>query len=121
MGLVYLNNVKETEIYKAYGLTVLGHMHKYVWTVYGGKEEGVLTSIRIKEDASGNDVFETVLGNDGILQQRIDDTLDNFLFWIAEERPDKHSVETQVYKTLCCNNSLFNHTMEARKRKKAQI
>ena len=48
----------------------------------------------------------------------IDGTLDNFLFWIVEENPDEYAIEKQVYQSLCASNTLFNHLIDQKKRRK---
>ncbi len=114
MGIIYNNNVEESKVYQAYGLTVYGKINHYVWTMYENKEENALITIRIT-DESGKDIFSMCLGNRLIYQCRIDDTMDNFLYWIAEDHPDSHTIEKQVYKSLCASNSLFNHSIRNRK------
>ncbi len=95
MGIIYNNNVEETKIYEAYGLTVYGKINRYVWNIYGNKEENALITIRIA-DAEGKNIFSMYMGNNCILQSRIDDTMDNFLWWIAEEKPDAYTMERQI-------------------------
>ena len=114
MGLILNNNVEETKIMQAYGLTVYGKINRYVWTLEGGREENALITIRIA-DAEGNDIFSMQMGNNVILQSRIDDTMDNFLYWIAKDQPDTYDIENQVYKSLCASNCLFNHSIRQRK------
>ena len=55
------------------------------------------------------------MGNNAILQSRIDDTMDNFLYWIAKDQPDAYDIEKQVFKSLCASNCLFNHSIRQRK------
>lgn len=117
MGIIYNNNVEETEIMSAYGLTVYGKVNRYEWGIWkDNKEENALITIRIV-DKNGNDVFNMYLGNICILQSAIDYTLDNFLYWMATENPDTHMIENQVYKSLCSSDSLFNHRIENEKAK----
>ena len=116
MGLILNNNVEESKIYSAYGLTVYGKINRYVWTLEGGREENALITIRIA-DAEGNDIFSMQMGNRCIFQCRIDDTLDNFLYWIAKDHPDKYDIEKQIFKSLCASNCLFNHSIRQRKQK----
>lgn len=108
MGIIFNRNVEETEIMSAYGLTAYGRINRYEWTLRNNESEKCLISIRIA-DRNGNDVFKMNLGNNCILWSRVDDTLDNFLYWIATENPDKYEIEKQVYKSLCSLNCLFNH------------
>ena len=114
MGLILNNNVEESKIMTAYGLTVYGKINRYVWTISDRAEENALITIRIS-DAEGNDIFSMNMGNNVILQSRIDDTMDNFLYWIAKDHPDKYDIEKQVFKSLCASNCLFNHSIRQRK------
>lgn len=114
MGLILNNNVEESKIMSAYGLTVYGKMNRYVWTISDRAEENALITIRIA-DAEGNNIFDMNMGNNVILQSRIDDTLDNFLYWIAKEKPDAYDIEKQVFKSLCASNCLFNHSIRQKK------
>ena len=114
MGLILNNNVEETKIMSAYGLTVYGKINRYIWTISDRAEENALITIRI-EDTEGNDIFSMNMGNNVILQSRIDDTMDNFLYWIANDHPDKYDIEKQVFKSLCASNCLFNHSIRQRK------
>ena len=116
MGLILNNNVEETKIMQAYGLTVYGKINRYVWTISGNAEENALITIRI-EDAEGNNIFDMSMGNNAILQSRIDDTMDNFLYWIIKDQPDVYTIERQVFKSLCQTDSLFNHSIFNRKQK----
>lgn len=117
MGIIYNNNVKESRIYQAYGLTVYGKINSYEWTIYNYRRENALITIRII-DESGNDIFSMYMGNNCILQCWIDDTMDNFLWWIAEEHPDSYTIEKQVYSSLCSSNCLFNNSIQQRKLKR---
>ena len=114
MGLILNNNVEETKIMSAYGLTLYGKINRYIWTISDRAEENALITIRII-DAEGNDIFSMNMGNNVILQSRIDDTMDNFLYWIAKDHPDKYDIEKQVFKSLCASNCLFNHSIRQRK------
>lgn len=114
MGLILNNNVEEIKIMSAYGLTVYGKINRYVWTISDRAEENALITIRIA-DAEGNNIFDMNMGNNVILQSRIDDTLDNFLYWIVKDHPDKYDIEKQVFKSLCASNCLFNHSIRQRK------
>ena len=114
MGLILNNNVEETKIMSAYGLTVYGKINRYVWTISDRAEENALITIRIA-DAEGNDIFSMNMGNNVILQSRIDDTMDNFLYWIAKDQPDTYDIEKQIFKSLCASNCLFNHSIRQRK------
>lgn len=114
MGLIYNENVQESKIYEAYGLTVYGKINRYVWATRENQEENALTTIRIV-DTLGNDILFMHLGNDVILQSIIDNTIDNFLFWIAEDKPDAYTIKKQVYRSLCASDCLFNHKIRQKK------
>ena len=114
MGLILNNNVEESKIMSAYGLTVYGKINRYVWTISDRAEENALITIRIS-DVEGNDIFSMQMGNRCIFQSRIDDTMDNFLYWIAKDQPDAYDIEKQVFKSLCASNCLFNHSIRQRK------
>ena len=114
MGLILNNNVEESKIYSAYGLTVYGKINRYIWTMDNNKEENALITIRIA-DAEGNDIFSMQMGNRCIFQCRIDDTMDNFLYWIAKDHKDKYDIETQIFKSLCHSASLFTHLIRQKK------
>ncbi|MDY4819928.1 MAG: hypothetical protein SO206_06820 [Bacilli bacterium] len=114
MGLILNNNVEESKIMSAYGLTVYGKINRYVWTISDRAEENALITIRIS-DVEGNDIFSMNMGNNVILQSRIDDTMDNFLYWIAKDQPDTYDIEKQVFKSLCASNCLFNHSIRQKK------
>ena len=114
MGLILNNNVEETKIMSAYGLTVYGKINRYIWTISDIAEENALITIRIA-DAECNNIFDMNMGNNAILQSRIDDTMDNFLYWIAKEKPDVYDIEKQVFKSLCASNCLFNHSIRQKK------
>ena len=47
MGIIYNENVQESKIYQAYGLTVYGKINRYVWATRENQEENALTAIRI--------------------------------------------------------------------------
>ena len=117
MGLILNNNVEETKIMQAYGLTVYGKINRYVWTLEGNREENALIDIRITRMINGkeNTIFSMQMGNRCIFQCRIDDTMDNFLYWIATEKPDTYAIEKQVYRSLCQSDSLFNHLIRQKK------
>ena len=116
MGLILNNNVEESKIMTAYGLTVYGKINRYIWTLEGNKEENALITIRIA-DAEENTIFSMQMGNRYIFQCRIDDTMDNFLYWIAKDHPDKYDIEKQIFKSLCQSDSLFNHLIRQKKDK----
>lgn len=114
MVLIYNENVQESKIYEAYGLTVYGKINRYVWATRENQEENALTTIRIV-DASENDILFMHLGNNVILQSIIDSTIDNFLYWITKDKPDTYMIKKQVYRSLCASNCFFNHKIRQRK------
>lgn len=116
MGLIYNNNVEETKILTAYGLTVYGKVNRYDWTVFNKESENAMISIRISEE-SGKDLVKMNLGNNCIFQNNIESTMDNFLYWIAAEKPDTYIIEDMVYRCLCSSDSLFNHRIAGMKEK----
>ena len=117
MGLILNYNVEETKILSAHGLTVYGKINRYLWTL-DQKEENALINLRIVSNIDNTPVFSMDMGNRCIFQARVDDTLDNFLYWIATEKPDVYSIKKQVYKSLCQSDSLFNYLVEQRRLKK---
>lgn len=100
-------------------MTVYGKVNRYVWTIRGGEDENALITFRIT-DVNGNNIFSMNMGNNCIFQSRINDTLDNFLWWIVEDHPDKSTIEKQVLNSLCASNSIFNYSIENRKIKKKE-
>lgn len=119
MGIIYNNNVEETEIMSAYGLTVYGKINCYEWRIFNKPDENCLISVRIT-DNNRNDIFAMNLGNNCIMWSRVCDTMENFLYWIATENPDTYAIEKQIYKSLCSSNSLFNHSILNKKLKARQ-
>lgn len=112
MGLIWNEKVKETKILEAYGLVAYGKINRYDWG-YRENEDALIT-LRIT-DIENNEIFSIYLGNNCILQSQIDDTLDNFLYWISQEHPNCRAIEKQVYDSLTQSNCFFND-MVARKK-----
>lgn len=117
MGLIYsFKETEEKELYNAYSMTVYGNINRYKWTIYPDRpDEEVYTSIRIEKD--GEDIVNEKLGNRCIFKEVFARTIDNFLWWLDQDKPDPYEVERTVLKSLCENNSLFNYRIESRKRK----
>lgn len=117
MGLVYsFSETKEEKLYEAYGMTVYGNVNKYEWSIYPDRpDEEVYTSIRIEKD--GEDIANENLGNRCIFKEVFERTIDNFLWWLDQAKPDPYDVERMILKSLCENNSLFNYRIESRKQK----
>lgn len=117
MGLVYsFKETEEAKLYEAYGMIVYGNVNKYTWTIYPDRpDEEVYTSIRIEKD--GEDIANEKLGNRCIFKEVFERTIDNFLWWLDQDKPDPYDVERMILKSLCENNSLFNYRIESRKQK----
>ena len=114
MGIIYNENVEEKKLYKAYGLTVYGKINRYVWTIHNGKEDECIIALRIT-DSAGNNVSDLYLGNNCIMYDTFDRTIDNFLYWISTENPDAEQIEKQVYQSLCQSDCWFNDRIRTRK------
>lgn len=114
MGIIYDGNVEEKKLYKAYGLTVYGKINRYIWTIYNEKEDECIITLRIA-DSAGNNVFDMYLGNNCIMYDTFDRTIDNFLYWISTENPDAEQIEKQVFESLCQSDCWFNDRIQMRK------
>lgn len=114
MGIIYDGNVEEKKLYKAYDLTVYGKINRYVWTIHNGKEDECIITLRIA-DSAGNNVFDMYLGNNCIMYDTFDRTIDNFLYWISTENPDTEQIKKQVYQSLCQSDCWFNHRIQTQK------
>lgn len=110
MGIIY-NNAQEKQLYNAYGFTVHGKINRYTWTISDRDDEDCLVTIRIT-DCGGKNLVDLYLGNRCIFMENFNATIDNFLFWIKERKPNKYTIENQVFECLCVTNGLFNHRME---------
>lgn len=118
MGVIYNRNATEQEIYKAYSLTVYGKINRYEWSIFKKEDEDCLISIRITYGE--NDMLNIALGNNVAFKSVVDQTIDNFLYWIVSEKPDSHTIEEQVFSSLCKNDTLFNHRINQIKWKEKQ-
>ena len=114
MGIIYDGNVEEKKLYKAYGLTVYGKINRYVWTIHNGKEDECIITLRIA-DSAGNNVFDMYLGNNCIMYDTFDRTIDNFLYWVNTENPDTEQIKKQVFESLCQSDCWFNDRIQMRK------
>lgn len=114
MGIIYDGNVEEKKLYKAYGLTVYGKINRYVWTIHNGKEDECIITLRITDNA-GNNILDLYLGNNCIMYDTFDRTIDNFLYWIVSENPDAEQIEKQVFESLCKSDCWFNDRIRTRK------
>ena len=119
MGIIYDGNVEEKKLYKAYGLTVYGKINRYIWTIHNEKEDECIITLRIV-DSAGNNVLDMYLGNNCIMYDTFDRTIDNFLYWIVSENPDAEQIEKQVFESLCQSDCWFNHRITNRKFKERQ-
>lgn len=114
MGIIYDGNVEEKKLYKAYGLTVYGKINRYVWTIYDGKEDECIITLRIS-NSDGHNILDMYLGNNCVMYDTFDSTIDNFIYWISTENPDAKQIEQQVYRSLCQSDCWFNNRMQTRK------
>lgn len=119
MGIIYDGNVEEKKLYKAYGLTAYGKINRYVWTIHNGKEDECIITLRIADNA-GNNILDLYLGNNCIMYDTFDRTIDNFLYWISTENPDTEQIEKQVYQSLCQSDCWFNDRITNQKFKERQ-
>lgn len=114
MGIIYDGNVEEKKLYKAYGLTVYGKINRYVWTIHNGKEDKCIITLRIT-NSNGNNILDLYLGNNCIMYDIFDRTIDNFLYWINTENPDTEQIKKQVFESLCKSDCWFNDRIQMRK------
>lgn len=119
MGIIYDGNVEEKKLYKAYGLTVCGKINRYAWTIHNEKEDKCIIALRIT-DIEGKNIIDINLGNNCIMYDIFDGTIDNFLYWISTENPDKYMIEKQVFRSLCQSDCFFNHRIASQKFKERQ-
>lgn len=119
MGIIYNGNVKEKELYSAYGLTVYGKENDYDWIIYPDRpREKCYISLRINDGT--NDIINLPLGNRCIFKENFNRTIDNFLYWIDKDFPSNYAIENAVFKSLTCTDSIFNHHIEQRKYRERQ-
>lgn len=114
MGIIYDGNVEEKKLYKAYGLTVYGKINRYVWTIHNEKEDECIIALRIANN-NGNNLLDMYLGNNCIMYDTFDRTIDNFLYWINTENPDTEQIKKQVFESLCKSDCWFNDRIRTRK------
>ena len=114
MGIIYDGNVEEKKLYKAYGLTVYGKINRYIWTIHNGKEDECIITLRIANN-DGNNLLDMYLGNNCIMYDTFDRTIDNFLYWIVSENPDAEQIKKQVFESLCQSDCWFNDRIWMRK------
>ena len=114
MGIIYDGNVEEKKLYRAYGLTVYGKINRYVWTIHNEKEDECIITLRIV-DSAGNNLLDMYLGNNCIMYDTLNRTIDNFLYWINTENPDTEQIKKQVFESLCKSDCWFNDRIRTRK------
>ena len=120
MGLILNNNVEESKIMSAYGLTVYGKINRYVWTISDRAEENALITIRIA-DAEGNNIFDMNMGNNVILEGCFQKHIDNILWYLSHDtdfdRSNSYDFDKLVTDVLIKNSALFSYRIEQRKQK----
>ena len=114
MGIVYDGDAEEKKLYEAYGLIAYGKINRYVWTIHNNKEDKCIISLRIS-DNSGNNLVDMTLGNLCIMKEVFDGTINNFLYWISQEKPNAEQIEKQIQESLCKSDCLFNHRITSLK------
>lgn len=113
------NNAVEKELYNAYGYTVYGKEAIYRWTYDGsGREEDCYTSLRIERD--GFEIYKCNFGNNCIFDVHFKRDIDNFLWWIENDKPDTCTIEQKVQKVLINNDCMFSYMIGNRRRKEKQ-
>lgn len=114
MGIIYNRNAEEKELYSAYGLTVYGKANRYD-SEFSPEVEFVYITLRIADEEKT--IIDEYMGNNCIFPSVFDRTIDNFLYWIVNDKPDTYGIQNAIRKCLCSSNCLFNSQMENRKRK----
>lgn len=117
MGIIYDKNAKEKELYSAYGLTVYGKENRYE-SIWSPDVKSVFVTLRISDGEK--DLVDEHLGNNCIFPGTFKSTIDNFLWWISNDKPDDYDVKSHILKCLCSSNCLFNTQIENRKWKEEQ-
>ena len=117
MGIIYDKNAKEKELYSAYGLTVYGKENRYE-SIWSPDVKSVFVTLRIS--GGEKDLVDEHLGNNCIFPGTFKSTIDNFLWWISNDKPDDYDVKSHILKCLCSSNCLFNTQIENRKWKEEQ-
>ena len=114
MGIIYDKNVEEKELYSAYGMTVYGKENRYD-SVFSPEVKSAYITLRI---SNGNEnLADVYFGNMCVFPDVFKLTIDDFLYWIKEEKPESYQIEQAVFKYLCRNDSLFRTRIENMKRK----
>lgn len=114
MGIIYNKNAEEKELYSAYGLTVYGKANRYD-SEFSPEVEFVYITLRIADEEKT--IIDEYMGNNCIFPSVFERTIDNFLYWIVNDKPDTYGLQNAIRKCLCSSNCLFNIQMENRKRR----
>ena len=117
MGIIYDKNVEEKELYSAYGMTVYGKENRYD-SVISPEVKSVYITLRISNGEEN--LADVYLGNRCVFPSVFDLTIDDFLYWIREEKPVSYQLEDAVFKYLCNNDSLFRTRIEDMKRREGE-
>lgn len=114
MGIICDKKAEEKELYSAYGMTVYGKENRYD-SVFSPEVKSAYITLRFtKGEENLADVY---LGNRCVFKTTFNDTVDDFLYWIKEEKPESYQIEDAVFKYLCNNDSLFRHRIEQMKQR----
>ena len=118
MGLVYAGNNEIVTLYQAYGLTVNGIIHDYVWTIYENKREKCYTYIEFL-DAEGNIFYSRQMGNNVILEGCFQKHIDNVLWYLSHDtdfdKSNSYDFDKLITDVLIKNSALFSYRIEQRK------
>lgn len=114
MGIIYDKNVEEKKLYSAYGMTVYGKENRYD-SVFSPEVKSAYITLRFTNGEEN--LADVYLGNRCVFPDTFDMTIDDFLYWIKEEKPISYQIEEAVFKYLCNNDSLFRTRIENMKRK----
>ena len=106
-----LTNKEEKEVYSAYGMTVYCVENENIWLK---NHDSVYTAIRIERN--GENIVDIDLDINYIGKRNFEKSIDNFLWWIKEDKPDKGYTESAVYAWLTECNNFLNHRIESRKK-----
>lgn len=107
------------KLYSAYEMIVNGKTAIYRYTCFNEPDKKVITHFTIS-DCTGKIIIDFPCGNNFIFIENFERTIDNFLFWIKENSPDKYIIENKVYDSLVQSDSLFNYRMEQLKKKEQE-
>ena len=118
MGLIYTGNNEIVTLYQAYGLTVNGIIHDYVWTIYENKREKCYTYIEFF-DAEGNIFYSRQMGNNVILEGCFQKHIDNVLWYLSHDtdfdKSNSYDFDKLITDVLIKNSALFSYRIEQRK------